>query len=66
MKTTKGTILRWARIRADKTTTEVAEALGVSAQTIRNWEADANPIPLDKAVEFCKIVAIDIKELTGE
>lgn len=42
---------------------ELAERLGVSRQTISNWENDKVTVDVDKAQEICKIYGIDMNAL---
>lgn len=42
---------------------ELAEKLGVSRQTISNWENDKVTIDVDKAQELCKLYGIDMNTL---
>lgn len=42
---------------------ELAEKLGVSRQTISNWENDKVTLDVDKAQELCKLYNIDMNEL---
>lgn len=42
---------------------ELAEKLGVSRQTISNWENDKVTLDVDKAQELCKLYDIDMNSL---
>lgn len=42
---------------------ELAEKLGVSRQTISNWENDKVTLDVDKAQELCKLYGIDMNTL---
>lgn len=42
---------------------ELAEKLGVSRQTISNWENDKVMLDVDKAQELCKLYDIDMNSL---
>ena len=42
---------------------ELAERLGVSRQTISNWENDKVTLDVDKAQELCKLYNIDMNTL---
>ena len=42
---------------------ELAEKLGVSRQTISNWENDKVTLDVDKAQELCKLYGIDMNAL---
>ncbi|MGX7196407.1 helix-turn-helix domain-containing protein [Enterococcus olivae] len=45
---------------------EVAEALGVSRQTISNWEHGLAQPTLDKAVELAHLFEVSLDELVGK
>jgi DNA-binding XRE family transcriptional regulator len=47
-----------ARVNANKTQAEVAEALHVGKQTIVSWESGKTSPTIDKAQEFCQFCRI--------
>lgn len=47
-----------ARVNANKTQAEVAEALHVGKQTIVSWESGKTSPTIDKAQEFCQFCQI--------
>lgn len=47
-----------ARVNANKTQAEVAEALHVGKQTIVSWESGKTSPTIDKAQEFCRFCQI--------
>ncbi|NTU88466.1 MAG: helix-turn-helix transcriptional regulator [Actinobacteria bacterium] len=44
---------------------ELAIAIGVSRETIKSWESNANKIPLSRAVAMCDFFCCSIDYLAG-
>ena len=55
--------LKAARLLNDMSREEVAKAIGSSASTIANWENGKTSIPLDKAMELCKVYGVRLSDI---
>jgi transcriptional regulator with XRE-family HTH domain len=58
-----GKLLREARERKNKKQTEVAEAIGVSASAISQWERGEKDPKLQNIYKFCQFLEMTIDEL---
>ena len=54
-----------ARKKAGKSLEDVASLLGVTAQTIRNWEARRATPPVDKAVTMAKFYNLNLAQFSS-
>ena len=55
--------MRAARVNANLSVREVAEALDVHFQTYGNWERNKFSAPMDKIHEFCELVGVPFENL---
>lgn len=53
------------RARLDLTQTELAEAIGVTVQTICKWEAEIGTCPSDKLLEMRNVFGCSLDYLVG-
>jgi len=56
------------RINAGITQREIAEELGVSEQTVRNWEQGKHPprLTIPQVKKLCKLLGVGLDELPDE
>ncbi|MCR6672167.1 XRE family transcriptional regulator [Devosia ginsengisoli] len=59
MENTTGTVLKTARKAKGMVLRQVGEQVGVSAQAVGNWEADANDITMDNLRKVAALYGID-------
>ena len=55
--------LEAARVNAKLTQKEAADGVGVTVQTLINWEKGRTSPMIDKAVALCKLYGIDLDNL---
>ena len=55
--------LRAARVNAKMTQIQAAESLGVTAQTLRNWETGRNCPSLENAQRLCDLYQVEINSI---
>ena len=53
------------RKRAGLTREQVAEAMGVSWQTVKYWELKEDALRLDTAIELCRLYGCTLDEMAG-
>lgn len=61
----RGELIRAARISKGLLQKDVAEMLGVKANTIAGYEAGARKIDIDTAVKLCLYLDIDLASFCG-
>jgi len=45
---------------------ELAKRLGVSLKTLQNWERGENEMTLKSAIQLCKVLKVDLKQIISE
>ena len=57
--------IRQARIERNMTQTNLADAMGVSYQTVSNWERGNSMPDISKLTELCDVLGISLNKLLG-
>lgn len=52
----------WRRVR-NISQAALAKELGVATSTVNNWETGKNKMPVDKALEACKVLEVDFDKV---
>lgn len=55
-----GQVMNKHRNRANLEARDIADRLGVSCTSVHNWEAGMTSPPLLKAMQWCKILRLDL------
>lgn len=55
--------LKAARVNKGYTQSEAGEKLGVSRDTIRNWERSKSYPPMDKLMDICNLYEVKLDDL---
>jgi transcriptional regulator with XRE-family HTH domain len=58
--------LKMARVGADLSRVQAAQALNVNERTLSSWETGRTMIPFDKALALCDLYQLNIGELSGD
>jgi DNA-binding XRE family transcriptional regulator len=58
--------LKMARVGADLSRVQAAQALDVNERTLSSWETGRTMIPFDKALALCDLYQLNIGELSGD
>ena len=58
--------LKMARVGADLSRVQAAQALDVNERTLSSWETGRTMIPFDKALALCDLYQVNIGELSGD